>query len=324
MSIEQPELGEIHQGFDIGKGKLNYGFYQWSNCIDCEIPNWKVMKQGKVACPRCSGCAHKEIVKKRIYPSTRGKQGFQKVNRPLIDHEPIIGEIRYSDEIGHKHCGRKYIWHACETCGKERWVALSNGNPQNPRCSVCAKVGSIRLKSLSPTRKCSKCHIEYPSTPEFFYKTKDSHKGVTCTCKKCRNKQVARDNTRRRRTNPRFRLHVNISKSIRDSIRGEHKNGSWEKIVGYTTKQLMQHLESQFTEGMTWDNYGAKGWEVDHICPQSIYNFTNTSHVDFLRCWALSNLQPMWHNDNILKNNKYDKPFQPSLQIGELRGKYAH
>jgi hypothetical protein len=115
-----------------------------------------------------------------------------------------------------------------------------------------------------------------------------------------------------------------MAKSIKDSIKGEHKTCSWENLVGYTTKQLMEHLELQFTKGMTWDNYGKNGWEIDHICPQSIHNFTRTSHGDFSRCWALLNLQPMWHEDNVLKNNKYDKPFQPSLQIGETRGEYAH
>ena len=37
---------------------------------------------------------------------------------------------------------------------------------------------------------------------------------------------------------------------------------------------------------------------------------------DFKRCWALSNLQPLWMSENRSKNDKLEKPFQPSLKFG--------
>ena len=52
---------------------------------------------------------------------------------------PEIGEIRRSNEIGkalvNKH---RYIWAACEGCGKERWVKLSGDSPQSILCHSCA------------------------------------------------------------------------------------------------------------------------------------------------------------------------------------------
>lgn len=53
---------------------------------------------------------------------------------------PEIGEIKRVKEI-RKHWNNgnsKFIWHACIDCGKERWIALRNGNPRNPRCKSCA------------------------------------------------------------------------------------------------------------------------------------------------------------------------------------------
>ena len=47
-----------------------------------------------------------------------------------------IGDIKQGPEIGHKW-GGKFIWAACERCGKERWVALSKGNIANKRCHSC-------------------------------------------------------------------------------------------------------------------------------------------------------------------------------------------
>jgi len=49
---------------------------------------------------------------------------------------PELGEIRKASETGHK--GKdKYIWHACENCGEERWVHLANSQPRHKLCPSC-------------------------------------------------------------------------------------------------------------------------------------------------------------------------------------------
>ena len=47
------------------------------------------------------------------------------------------GEIRIGQEIG-KILGRRYIWCACEVCGKYRWVQSKEGQPTKRRCISCA------------------------------------------------------------------------------------------------------------------------------------------------------------------------------------------
>lgn len=81
-----------------------------------------------------------------------------------------------------------------------------------------------------------------------------------------------------------------------------------EKHLGYTLKQLYEHLEGLFKEGMTWDNYGSgkDRWCIDHIIPQSSFSYTSYEDEDFKKCWALNNLQPMWFNENSSKSNKLD------------------
>ena len=53
---------------------------------------------------------------------------------------------------------------------------------------------------------------------------------------------------------------------------------------------------------MTWGNYGE--WHVDHILPISVYNIQEIGDEEFMKCWSLSNLQPMWGKENIRKSNK--------------------
>jgi len=50
---------------------------------------------------------------------------------------PKIGEIRAGYEIGYGY-SNKFIWGACEVCGKERWVGLIRGHPHHRRCNPCA------------------------------------------------------------------------------------------------------------------------------------------------------------------------------------------
>ena len=70
--------------------------------------------------------------------------------------------------------------------------------------------------------------------------------------------------------------------------------------------KLKEHLESQFTEGMSWENRSE--WHIDHIIPQSKFKFDSLTHPNFLKCWDLSNLQPLWAVDNMRKGNIFPLP----------------
>lgn len=111
--------------------------------------------------------------------------------------------------------------------------------------------------------------------------------------------------------NPLIRIGKGMSAGISRSLK-HGKNGShWESLVGYTVEDLMNHLESQFIKGMTWENYGT--WHIDHIRPISDFNIRTTDDLEFLECWSLWNLQPMWAKENIRKHAKCDIPPLPLL-----------
>lgn len=120
---------------------------------------------------------------------------------------------------------------------------------------------------------------------------------------------------KRRKIDPNYKLRCSMSRSISTSLSGNKSGRSWERLVSYTLEELKKHIEKQFTEGMTWNNYGKKGWHIDHKIPQSVFNFIKPEHRDFKRCWALNNLQPMWAKDNMTKKAKLEKHFQPSLLL---------
>jgi len=108
----------------------------------------------------------------------------------------------------------------------------------------------------------------------------------------------------RRHNNPEVALSHLISGDILRSLKGNKNRIHWETLVGYTLQDLMNHLESKFQDGMTWENRGLCGWHIDHFRPISSFNFTSYEDEQFKKCWALSNLQPLWAFDNLSKGAK--------------------
>jgi AAA15 family ATPase/GTPase len=118
--------------------------------------------------------------------------------------------------------------------------------------------------------------------------------------------QYARDYERKRRAeDPKYRLGVRTRTAVWQLLkeRGIKKTNKTFELLGYTIEELMNHLEKQFVNGMTWENYGQ--WHVDHIRPMSSFNFTSTEDPEFKECWRLENLQPLWWPDNLSKGPRY-------------------
>lgn len=104
-----------------------------------------------------------------------------------------------------------------------------------------------------------------------------------------------KDNQRRHNRKPKNRLCGNIRTGIYKSFK-TGKPGLWESRVGYSLAELREHLQGQFTAGMSWSNYGQ--WQIDHIKTVASFDFSKYDDEDFKRCWSLSNLRPLWARDN--------------------------
>jgi hypothetical protein len=99
-----------------------------------------------------------------------------------------------------------------------------------------------------------------------------------------------------------FKIKGNLSSRLSDLIQNRGLGERTVELLGCDKDTFLNHLKSQFTEGMTWENYGLKGWHVDHIIPISSYDLTNEDEVK--KACHYSNLQPLWWQDNLEKGNK--------------------
>jgi hypothetical protein len=102
-----------------------------------------------------------------------------------------------------------------------------------------------------------------------------------------------------------FRIAKNIRSRVSKALRLNIKRGSSIDDLGCSVAFLKEHLESRFIEGMSWDNYGHKGWHIDHIIPLISFNLSNPE--EFKKACHYTNLQPLWAIDNLKKHSKIIK-----------------
>ena len=104
----------------------------------------------------------------------------------------------------------------------------------------------------------------------------------------------------RRKRDPLFKLTSNIRTRIYQSLfyKKWQKNTKFSEYIGCDLNQLKDHLQSKFTEGMTWENYGK--WHVDHVVCLS----SAKTEEELYKLCHYTNLQPLWAVDNLRKGSK--------------------
>lgn len=98
------------------------------------------------------------------------------------------------------------------------------------------------------------------------------------------------------------RLKKRLMSRIWSAMKRQRVNGAGAfALVGCTVEQLREHIAKQFTEGMTFENYGE--WHVDHIRPCASFDLNDPEQLK--TCFNWQNLQPLWAADNLRKKDSY-------------------
>lgn len=178
-----------------------------------------------------------------------------------------------------------------------------------------------------PEKTCTKC--KKTKTLAHFYSDSRRPLGVFPYCKECckkrdatwrrrnkerdrarysawsaENKKHRRDYQRvwaqnSRRTTIHGRLKNNIRARIAIALAGKAKSTSITKNFGCSLSDLRAYLEQKFTNGMTWENYGRGGWQIDHIIPLAFFDLSDPAQLR--TACHFTNLQPLWEQDHFHK-----------------------
>lgn len=100
-----------------------------------------------------------------------------------------------------------------------------------------------------------------------------------------------------------------LQKTLRGRVRealkstGGRKAERTESLIGCTVQEFRQYIETQFKDGMSWDNWAFDGWHLDHKVPVSWFNLENENCRKL--AFNYKNMQPLWWQENFSKNNRY-------------------
>lgn len=87
------------------------------------------------------------------------------------------------------------------------------------------------------------------------------------------------------------KLHGKTAECLWRSLMNPRNRANWEQQLGYSRRELAEHLESQFKGDMGWHNVDK--W---HVSPNRKFNYTTEYDPGYRATWALSNLKPEWRD----------------------------
>lgn len=191
----------------------------------------------------------------------------------------------------------KFFRTFCNNCSADKGYLLKSQD-KRPTCNKCSKVGNTASKETKDRMSISASFNRKPRVAKQV-------DGRTV-------RDVSTYASGYGKSKEQVRIRHNIKSSISNKLRSRNlkKDMPLYRLIGFSIAELKIHLESLFQPGMSWENYGRynynkKTWHIDHVKPDSWFDYKSTLDEEFKESWALNNLQPMWAVENLQKSNKY-------------------
>ena len=283
-----------------------------ANCIKCAsvrgIDTFVCLNQ--MGAPRagykfCSKCKEEKPLN-QFGKHARHSDGLSSICKSCIKKDNRDNYIERSDKKTHKFCNR---------C-----------NVECPLMDFFVD-GAARLH-----RTCIKCRIELRTSPKCcmdcgivksrdeFTEDEDTLDGLLPRCILCHRVWTLKRAKAKYNSDPVNRLVRSLRSRLWDALNRKPKIAHTLELVGCSGKELMDYIETLFWPGMTRDNQGKKGWAVDHIVP--IESFDKSDRKWQIRCFHYTNLQPLWFEDNGVKQHRLD--WTPAESVHGLPERLKH
>lgn len=182
----------------------------------------------------------------------------------------------------------------CSKCGETRNLNefrkdITKKDGLRPECKVCVKNFEKNKRSSNPKMMSLKLKEFYLSNPDKRKKYRENYK-----------KRKHQQRKERRENDPLYHIAEKVRTRLWKYLKifKIKKNNRTFDIVGCTPEFLKEHLEKQFSDGMSWENRSE--WHIDHIIPLS----SASSEEELYKLCHYTNLQPLWAEENLKKSNK--------------------
>lgn len=185
------------------------------------------------------------------------------------------------------------------------------GRPTDYKPEYCERIRIGALNQVSDERLALALGIDMITLAKWAWDNEDFFNAITPTeeeikehkDKKYKSRAKIREyRNKRRKENPSLRIEDSTRSRMWAAVKGNGNEGKLFSRLPYSKEELIEHLKLKLTDGMSLENYGK--WHIDHIKPCHLFDLTHEE--EFLECWNLNNLQPLWAHDNVSKGSKYD------------------
>lgn len=232
----------------------------------------------KQVCTKCG--VEKEL--SEFNRNGKKKNGYRCTCREC-DH---MAGVRYREEHleEKRRKGREYYWD-----NREKRLQYQEDHKEEANARKYKYVQNNPEKRLAQSKK-------------YYHTHKDKRKEYEIANRE----EINRKKKEYMNTHPEARIAHNLRTSMWRSITGRSKKGRMLLLVGCEWSFFLKHIESQFTEGMKWDNYGNKKgmWTIDHIKPLVSFDLTREDQQKAAFNWR--NCMPMWFEKNASKSAYYN------------------
>lgn len=243
--------------------------------------------------------------------------------KPVCDfHKDSTKKSGFSSSC--KECSAKYYRENFEKIKKYRRENSENIKVQQAkyRRENSEKIKSRRAKHY---RKNHEKHKEYyrknhEKYKEYYRKNREKAKANNAKYRRENPEKIKERKAKYRRENrekikeyfkkcykndENFKIRVLLRGRILDALKVQSakKSNKTLELIGCSVNELWEHLEGQFTDGMTRQNQGE--WHIDHIKPCSAFDLTDPKQQK--ECFNYKNLQPLWAQDNLKKSDKWEE-----------------
>jgi hypothetical protein len=103
-----------------------------------------------------------------------------------------------------------------------------------------------------------------------------------------------------RKDDPIFKIKKNLRRRLHHALNGNLKADKTFNLLGCTAEFFKEYIESLWLPHMNWENYGSKGWHIDHIKMCCTFDLIDPDQQK--ECFHYTNLRPLWACDNTRQN----------------------
>lgn len=259
----------------------------------------------RVGCKSCS--PHKHPISLEEVKSLFGEYGYILLSTVYTNRRTPLEYICRCGSIARKSVKRLDTHHHCHKCKPNTTTALTiddirlrfknygfvlisdiyvNNETKLKFLCHCGEVGYCSVSNLrQSTKGCGRC--SGPNTLKYLSPELQS--------------QVKQSN----------RIKLRLASRIRVALKSTNNKKTCNTMdyIGCSISDLKSYISNKFTEGMTWENYGSKGWHIDHILPCASFDLTDPEQQK--KCFHFTNLQPLWAKENLSKGSKLPTGLRP-------------